>query len=131
MDDFNSARPGDWVIYCDICGLKCWAQSSIELDKYTGRGGCRVCPDCADPIDYGLVPYKIRPEKPVPFVRGSGYTADNVPQTYPPFNTATMDPMSVRPADLLQMNLKWEELAINWEDWNIAWDADFSGDGAE
>lgn len=61
-------RLTDWVIYCAICGSKTWASDSFILDNYTGRGGLRVCPDCNDPIDYGLVPYKIPAEQPVPYV---------------------------------------------------------------
>lgn len=62
-------RREDWVVFCAICGSKTWASDTTKLAPETGRGGLIVCPDCVDPIDYGLVPYRIPAEAPVPFAQ--------------------------------------------------------------
>lgn len=70
-DRFNNGRAklGDWVVFCDICGQKCYASEASKLSTYTGRGGLIVCPNDVDKIDYGLVPYRISPEKNIPWTR--------------------------------------------------------------
>ncbi len=65
----NKSRRGDWVIFCDICGQKCYASEATRLSAATGRGGLIVCPKDVDKIDYGLIPYKIPAEKNVPWTR--------------------------------------------------------------
>lgn len=62
----DKKRVGDYQIFCDQCGMCCWASDSQELSKETGKGGLRVCPNCVDAVDYGLIPYKIGAEKPIP-----------------------------------------------------------------
>lgn len=68
-DRFDPGKLGDWVVFCDICGQKCYASESSQLEAYTGRGGLIVCPKDIDAIDYGLIPYTIPAEKNVPFTR--------------------------------------------------------------
>lgn len=70
-DRFNDGRShlGDWVVFCDICGQKCYASEASKLAAYTGRGGLIVCPNDVDKIDYGLVPYKTPPERSIPWTR--------------------------------------------------------------
>ena len=65
----NRRKKNDYPIDCDLCGATCWFSESTVLSKETGKGGLRVCPDDRDTVDYGLVPYKVRPEKNVPDVR--------------------------------------------------------------
>lgn len=68
-DRFNKARKGDWVIFCDICGQKCYASEATRLSAATGRGGLIVCPKDVDKTDYGSMPYTIPVEKNVPWSR--------------------------------------------------------------
>lgn len=68
-DRFSPGRLGDWVVFCDICGQKCYASEATKLSTYTGRGGLIVCPKDVDKIDYGLIPYRIPTEKNVPWTR--------------------------------------------------------------
>lgn len=68
-DRFNPGRLGDWVIFCDICGQKCYASEASRLEANTGRGGLIVCPNDIDKIDYGLIPYKVPVERNVPWTR--------------------------------------------------------------
>lgn len=123
-------RPGDWPIDCAICGQRCWFSDSKKLTTYTGRGGYRVCPDDVDPIDYGLVPYKIRTEKPVPF-------ALNLLPSFPPtadtdasiiaMGYETYDPMAITPAELFAARdtntNTWETITLNWSTNTSKWDA--------
>lgn len=60
---------GDWIIYCDICGKKCYASETTKLSNYTGRGGLIVCHQDADKIDAGLVPYNIKKENSIQNIR--------------------------------------------------------------
>jgi len=60
---------GDWYVFCDICGRRCYASETIQLTQYTGRGGMIVCKQDADKIDPGLIPYNIPKEKLVSRVR--------------------------------------------------------------
>lgn len=80
VDRFDLGRLGDYVLFCDICGQKCYASESSKLSTYTGRGGLIVCPNDVDAIDYGLVPYLPPAEKNVPFTRiNHTYTGDCCP----------------------------------------------------
>ena len=56
-------------IFCDICGQACYDYEITRLDSKTGRGGLMVCPNDADKIDFGLVPYVPAPERPVTWTR--------------------------------------------------------------
>lgn len=69
MDRFNKWKPGDWVVFCDICGQKCYASETTKLANYTGRGGLIVCKNDVDLVDYGLIPYRIPVEKNIPWTR--------------------------------------------------------------
>lgn len=69
MDRFDPGKLGDWVVFCDICGQKCYASEAQFLSTETGRGGLLVCPKDADKIDHGLIPYTVEAEKAVPFTR--------------------------------------------------------------
>lgn len=80
-------RLGDWIVYCDICGQKCYASTTSQLPADTGRGGLVVCRHDADAIDYGIIPYKIPLEKNVPYTRVPNTNLDN---SYPIVNPETM-----------------------------------------
>lgn len=69
MDRFNPAKRGDWVVFCDICGQKCYASEATKLTTYTGRGGLIVCKNDVDSIDYGLIPQAIPVERHIPWTR--------------------------------------------------------------
>jgi hypothetical protein len=56
-------------IFCDICGQACYAAESVKLSMQTGRGGCIVCPNDADLIDPGTIPYALPTEKSVQWAR--------------------------------------------------------------
>lgn len=68
-DRFSPGKLGDWVVWCGICGQKCYASESGKLEAYTGRGGLIVCEKDKDKVDHGLIPYTIPAEKNVPFTR--------------------------------------------------------------
>lgn len=59
----------DWYVFCDICGNRCLASETKKLSNYSGRGGLIVCKKDYDEIDYGLMPFKPRVEKPISFSR--------------------------------------------------------------
>ncbi len=84
-------RVGDYQIYCDQCGMCCWASASRILSKDTGKGGLRVCPNCVDAVDYGLIPYKIRAEAPIP---DSRINQQDTTTGRTPVNLLTFDPLS-------------------------------------
>lgn len=65
---YFSGKEGRYL-FCDICGQPCYVSKSTKLEPATGRGGLIVCPNDADKIDPGLIPYNIDVEKPVKFVR--------------------------------------------------------------
>lgn len=65
----NRRKPGDWPYDCNICGFTAWASDTTVLAPETGRGGYRVCPECVDSIDYGIIPYTIRAEQALPFAQ--------------------------------------------------------------
>lgn len=68
-DRFNKWHPGDWYVFCDICGQKCYASEATKLGTDTGRGGLIVCKYDVDSTDYGLVPYALPIEQPIPWAR--------------------------------------------------------------
>lgn len=61
----------DWIVYCDICGQRYPASKTVTLPTNTGRGGLVVCRHDADSIDFGLIPYTVRKEQTVPFIRSN------------------------------------------------------------
>lgn len=69
----NRKKLGDYVSTCDTCGQVFWASQGQVLDKYTGKGGAWVCPNCVDKIHYGFVPYVVEAEKQVPISRKAPY----------------------------------------------------------
>jgi hypothetical protein len=85
-DRFNPGRLGDWVVFCDICGQKCYASETTKLSTYTGQGNAIVCKYDVDAIDYGLVPFIIPVEKPVPWTRSGDL---DVPNEADPINYET------------------------------------------
>lgn len=111
-------RIHDWVCYCAICGSKTWATDTQVLGIYTGRGGLRVCPDCVDVTDYGLVPYKIPAEKPVPY---SNYLlpAGIGPQVYPPFDYTNYNPVNTNPNELLTIDQNRARIDVDPQTINI------------
>lgn len=70
-------HPGDWYVYCDICGQRTLASSSSKLSTYTGKGGLIVCKHDVDDIDPGLIPFIPRKEKLVNTVRLNHQNTDN------------------------------------------------------
>ena len=97
-DKFSPGHLGDFVTFCDICGQKTWFSECVpSQDVYTGKGGTLACLECADPIHYGLVPYTIRAERPVPMSRDTVYAANPsaVPQTNAVFDASVFDPMAI------------------------------------
>lgn len=81
-DRFNPGRLGDWIVYCDICGKKCYASETVKLSNYTGRDGLIVCRADADAQDPGLMPYRIPNEKSVPWTRINHQNVTNGSEPY-------------------------------------------------
>jgi len=81
-DRFSPGRIGDWVVFCDICGQKCYASEASKLSTYTGRGGLIVCPKDADKVDSGLIPYKVTVEKNIPWTRINHTNVENSAPIY-------------------------------------------------
>lgn len=126
-DGFSPSRQGDYYQFCDICGAQYWHSQMVQQDVYTGRGGTWACPNCADPIDYGLVPYKVPSERPIPISRDTIYsgnqTAVNNQTFYLPFDYEEFDPMSTSPAEASQGSSFWNNLKFQtWDNWNIIWE---------
>lgn len=71
------SKLGDWYVNCDICGKRIYASKSTKLSTYTGKGGCVVCRNDADCIDYGSVPFTPRKEQNITFVRTNHTNTDN------------------------------------------------------
>lgn len=76
-DRFDPGRLGDWIVFCDICGKKCYASETVKLSEYTGKGGLVVCRQDADKVDPGLIPYSVKAEKNIPFTRTNHTNTDN------------------------------------------------------
>jgi hypothetical protein len=87
----DQIKVDDYQMFCDQCGMICWASKSQVLDKNTGKGGLRVCPVCVDKIDYGLIPYKIPAEKPIP---DSRINQTDTTTGRAPVDFSTFDPLS-------------------------------------
>ena len=62
-------KKGNWYVFCDICGQRCYASEATKLSTSTGRGGLIVCPNDVDATDYGLIPYTPSTEKNIPWAR--------------------------------------------------------------
>lgn len=75
---------GDWYVFCDICGQKCYASETTKLSSATGRGGLIVCKNDIDNIDYGLIPFEIDVEQSVPFTRINHTNTTNAAAPYDP-----------------------------------------------
>jgi len=102
-------RLSDYVEYCAICGSKTWHSDMRTNPDYSGRDGLRVCPDCLDPVDYGLVPFLIPTEKPVPtaqYLLGTP-TTNTPPVDYVNFDYENYDPASGAP---LYQSIRWGKL---------------------
>lgn len=123
-DRFSPARIGDWVMNCQICKKKLYASESFLLDTYTGKGGLRVCSDCNDPIDYGLVPYKIPAEQPIPFSFDATFAGNPnppYPEPYKPFDIRLFDP-TTPPGVANIIYLTWDQLdQVTWGNWILPW----------
>lgn len=117
---FTRIRLNDYIIMCDTCGAPCWRSEATLLKPQTGNGGSLVCPRDVDPIDYGLVPYKIKPERSVPMTRTNTFNDySNITQSYNTIsNFSNADIFNQTPAS----NVNWEDTNINWEDDSQTWD---------
>lgn len=103
--------------------MECWASEATILPEYTANDNKWVCPNCVDIVDYGLIPYTIPPETPIP--RAS---SDQVVLTtlVPPLDFRYFDPLSGSPQEAQaryytwdqQLYSNWETLTfLNWEEW--------------
>ncbi len=123
-DKYSPARKWDFTFNCMICGNKCFASESHLLDTYTGRGGLRVCSECNDPIDYGIVPYKIPAEKSTSWSADAMNSAnpDDIETDYGPWDYINFDPMGTAPILASGTQNQWENLNIKkWEEWTTLW----------
>jgi hypothetical protein len=87
---YTSDRLHDYIIMCDTCGGPWWASECKTMSTFTGKGGSINCPRCADPINPGLVPYKIRPERPVSVVRVNNMNSTSPTNSEAPFDYSTI-----------------------------------------
>jgi hypothetical protein len=111
---FNNGRRNDYIIMCDQCGSPCWRSEATLLTKYTGKGGLLVCPKDVDPIDYGIVPYKIRPEQGVPDTRTNNYLDNtNILTIYNPITDFN---------HLENPTRSWNYITNHWESITTLWD---------
>lgn len=118
---FTPKRLGDYTFSCNICGQKWWRSQATVLDIYTGRGGLTVCPNCNDPIDYGLVPFKIPKEEHVPDSSPDIYTS-TVGAFDPITDYQTQNPMAITPQNPSSVTLTWGENPYVWDSTQITWD---------
>jgi hypothetical protein len=125
-DKFTPGRLGDFVYFCQQCGTKCWASETVKLGTYTGHGGLRVCSECVDVIDYGIVPYKIPAEKPVPFAFDTTNIGNigAIYQQYPSWDYEAYD-WTVNPNTPVVNNQTWDQSNFTWNASIRIW-----GDGA-
>lgn len=124
----NNYKPrrklGDYVIPCDICGMNCWASQAMVLPPETGRGGLIVCPTDRDAIDYGLIPYVVEPEKPVPISRSNNYTSnpEDVPNDRNPLDISIWNPMNTTGTQAQTIGKTWDQLNdVTWDNWDLPW----------
>lgn len=127
-DKFTPARHGDSTFNCMICGQKAWTSEAITLDIYTGRGGLKVCRECNDPIDYGIVPYKVPAEKSVPWAIDAMYSnnpgvfnATFALQKHTSFDYSLFDPLSGNNTDSMTQGALWDQITTSWEQWLLPW----------
>jgi len=88
----DRVKIGDYKVQCHICGMTCWYSDASFLDVSTGRGGLLVCPVDKDKIVYGLIPYKLSPEKPIPYANYDSSVPANLVDI---IDLQTTDPMSI------------------------------------
>lgn len=118
-DKFTPARQGDYTSFCQICGQKCWSSEIRKQDTYTGRGGTLACKECQDPIDYGLVPYKVPAERPVPFTTGVPFNTFGIGK---PFIAEDFD-WTNTPQYIESAYSTWDQLVFStWDQWTFRWD---------
>lgn len=55
---------------------------AVKLQANTGRGGLIVCPDDADNIDFGLMPFTPTAEKPIDWTRINHTDVSNGAEPY-------------------------------------------------
>lgn len=112
---------GDYVFFCDLCGMLEYASKATHLKKDTGHGNAMVCPKCVDATDYYLVPFKTPPEKSVSWVR-SDTLYDSIPsllpQVYPPYftNPHLPPPGDILREDMASVSVTWDKQ--NFRTWN-------------
>ena len=82
---YFSGRKGHYI-FCDICGHACYDWEVTRLSTLTGRPGLLVCPNDADKIDHGLVPYNPTTEQPIKMSR---INHTNVTNGTPPIDAET------------------------------------------
>lgn len=99
-DPYFKKKVGDWTFSCSVCGMKGWGSEAVRLGVYTGHGGAVCHPECVYEVDYGLVPYKIPSEAPVPFSQDAFHTNDpsQIGVQVAPFDFSTQDPCGPGPA---------------------------------
>lgn len=85
----NKVKVGDYIFNCHQCGMPCWYSKTTKLTKETGKGGLRVCQVCVDKVDFGLIPYTIRAERPIPEANPNAATPAATGVDY-----STFDPLS-------------------------------------
>lgn len=78
---YFSGRQGRYI-FCDICAQPCYAFEAVKLSDKTGRGGLIVCPQDADKIDFGLIPFTPTTEKAVPWTRINHQNVENGAEPY-------------------------------------------------
>lgn len=78
---YFSGRKGHYI-FCDICGQACYDTDVIRLSAATGRPGLLVCPNDADTVDYGLVPYTLPNERSVRWARINHQNVENGAEPY-------------------------------------------------
>lgn len=122
INKYTSDRLNDYIIDCDVCGAPCWYSETTKLKPDTGRGGCLVCSRDKDPIDYGLVPFKIRAEKPVKETRINTFNQNSNIVSTRVFDLSTFNPLAADNPNLSTQSLNWEEIDTNWEDIDINWE---------
>lgn len=124
INKFTTGRLSDYLIDCDICGAPCWHSESFKLDTYTGRGGCIVCHRCNDDIDYGLVPFVVPPERPVPVTRSNNFNDNvNIPTLYGPVTDyQAQDPLIITPQNPISIDRTWDGTPFTWDSYPYRWD---------